>query len=80
MLPARLYLAIILLFQLHPLEDEETESRWGGGMSKCTRAVDTKLGPEPGLPGATFSALCSSNTKHSDRVWVITAPTVPNGR
>lgn len=49
-------------------------------MSKCTRAVDTKLGPEPGLPGATFSALCSSNTKHSDRVWVITAPTVPNGR
>lgn len=26
-----------------------------------------------------LSALCSNNTKHSDRMWVITAPTVPNG-
>lgn len=53
-------------------------------MPTVTQVVRIQLGPEPGTGSCRglgpFSLLFTgNNSKHSDRRWVIIAPTVPNG-
>lgn len=75
-----------VLFQPLPLADEETESQrgWGAG-PRSHKQWEQSWDQNPGctesrqLPGAMLSAVCSKDTKHSDQMWVIVAPTAPNG-